>query len=102
MMRGSGMVTKEQTAKAKMRALAQVVKVWMLESGRRYVALSCSNDGTAYEIVVQSLEPGDITCTCPGASYRGVCKHIGAIMVRLEVEKEMAQVQESKIEDLYS
>jgi hypothetical protein len=87
------MVTQEQTAKAKMRALAQGVKVWALEPGKRYVVPSCSQDGTAYEVVVQSAEPDDITCTCPGAIHRGICKHIGAIMVRLEVDREMAQAQ---------
>jgi hypothetical protein len=32
------MVTQEATTKAKERALAQGVKVWVLEPGRRYVA----------------------------------------------------------------
>ena len=90
------MVTQEQAAKAKIRALAQGVKVWVLEPGRRYVSLSCSQDGTAYEVVVQSTEAGDITCTCLGATHRGICKHIGAIMVRLEVDQELSQVQEVK------
>jgi hypothetical protein len=106
MMKVIGMVTQEQTAKAKIRALAQGVKVWVLESGRRYVVPSYSQDGTAYEVVIQNSEPGDITCTCPGATHRGICKHIGAIMVRLEVEKEIAQVQvneqlERDIAELY-
>jgi hypothetical protein len=58
------MVTQEQTTKAKIRALSQGVKVWALESGRRYVVPSSTSDGNAYEVVVQSEEPGDITCSC--------------------------------------
>jgi uncharacterized Zn finger protein len=81
------MVTKEQIIKAKERALAQGVQLWELEPGHRYVAPSCTNDGMAYEVVIQSVEPGDIPCTCPGATYRGICKHIGAIMLRLEADQ---------------
>ena len=101
------MVTQEQAAKAKIRALAQGVKVWVLEPGRRYVSPSCSQEGTAYEVVVQSTETGGITCTCPGATHRGICKHIGAIMVRLELDRELPQTQqeertlEDKLADLY-
>jgi hypothetical protein len=90
------MVTQEQAAKAKMRALAQGVKVWALEPGRRYVSPSCSQEGTAYEVVIQSTELGDITCTCPGATHRSICKHIGGVMVRLEVDQELSQVQDKK------
>ena len=90
------MVTREQTAKAKIRALAQGVQVWVLEPGRRYVSPSCSKVGTAYEVVLQSTGAGDITCTCPGATHRGICKHIGAIMVRLEVDRELSQTQQDK------
>jgi hypothetical protein len=94
------MVTKEAAAKAKIRALAQGIQVWMLEPGRRYVSPSGSQVGTAYEVVVQSSEPGDITCTCPGATHRGICKHIGMVMVRLEVDQEMAQAQAQDKEQL--
>jgi uncharacterized Zn finger protein len=96
------MVSQEQTDKAKAKALAQGVKVYMLEQGRRYIALSRTNDGIAYEIIVQSREPGDITCTCPGATYRGICKHIGAIMLRLKAAQPQATEKlERDIQDLY-
>ena len=101
------MVTQEQAAKAKIRALAQGVKVWVLEPGRRYVSPSCSQDGTAYEVVVQSTEARDITCTCPAATHRGICKHIGIVLVRLEVDRELPPTQqeertlEDKLADLY-
>jgi uncharacterized Zn finger protein len=93
------MVTPEQTTKAKERALALGVPVWVLEPGKRYVALSCTNDGMAYEVVVQSREPGDITCTCPGATHRGICKHIGKVLLKLEADQP--RVNERDIQDLY-
>ena len=76
----------------------------MLERGKRYVVPSGSQEGTAYEVVVQST---DITCTCPGATHRGICKHIGIVLVRLEVDRELPQTQqeertlEDKLADLY-
>jgi uncharacterized Zn finger protein len=93
------MVTPEQTTKAKQRAQAQGVQVWVLEPGKRYVALSSTNDSIAYEITVQSREPGDITCTCPGATHRGICKHIGSAMLRPEADQP--RVNERDIQDLY-
>jgi uncharacterized Zn finger protein len=93
------MVTPEATIKAKERALAQGVQVWALEPGKRYVALSSTNAAVAYEITVQSHEPGDITCTCPGATHRGICKHIGKVLLRLEADQP--RVNERDIQDLY-
>ena len=94
------MVTKEETTRAKERALAQGVRVWELEAGRRYVASSCAHEGMAYEIVVRGQN--DITCTCKGATYRQICRHIGAIMVRLEASQPQVNGQlERDITDLY-
>jgi hypothetical protein len=106
------MIAKDEAVKAKIRALAQGVKVWVLEPGRRYVSPSCSQEGTAYEVLVQST---GITCTCPGATHRGICKHIGIVLVRLEVEQseqqqappdpsqaqEEERTMEDKLTDLY-
>jgi uncharacterized Zn finger protein len=93
------MVTSGQVNTAKERALAQGVQVYMLELGKRYVALSSADDGLAYEITVQSRGPGDLTCTCPGAVHRGICKHIGSVMLRLEAGHP--RVNEQDIQDLY-
>lgn len=96
------MVSQEQTDKAKAKALAQGVKVYMLEPGKRYVALSASKGDLAYEMVVQSQEPGDITCSCPGAAHQGICKHIGATLMRLESDRsEVNEHLEQDIADLY-
>ena len=83
----------ESLAKAKLRALAQGVQVWQLEAGElpRYAVPSSNMDGTAYEVIVYN--PGDITCTCPGHVHRGVCKHVGAVLVRLDIERELTTVE---------
>ena len=59
--------------------------MWKLESEPtpRYAVPSTNMDGTAYEVIVYGAE--DITCTCPGNVHRGVCKHVGAVMVRWTV-----------------
>ena len=83
----------EQTAKAKLRALAQGVQIWKLEGAETpmYAVPSTSMDGTAYEVIVYGAD--DITCTCPGNVHRGVCKHVGAVLVRLDIEAEMGLAQ---------
>jgi uncharacterized Zn finger protein len=96
------MVTKEETAKVKERALAQGVQVYMLELGKRYVALSTTDDGLAYEIIVQGKQPEDITCSCPGAAHRGICKHIGKVLLKLEAARpQISNRLKQDIADLY-
>ena len=73
----------EQHAKARMRALSQGVRVWVLEQGYRYVAPSGTADGLAYELIVRD---GDISCTCLGALHGRVCKHMGGVALRLEAK----------------
>ena len=89
----------EQLAKAKLRALAQGIKVWVLETEPtpRYAVPSSSMDGTAYEVIV--LGPDDVSCNCPGHVNRGVCKHVGAILVRLDIEAEMELASATAAED---
>ena len=40
---------------------------------RRYRVASGSRPGVAYELTAD--EAGDVTCTCPGFEYRGMCSH---------------------------
>jgi hypothetical protein len=85
--------------RAKMRALAQGVRVWALEEGERYVCPSQTFDGTAYELLIRD---DAISCGCPSAIHRGMCKHIGAVMLRLEVAGELKkdkQEAEHSLED---
>ena len=91
----------EQLVKTKLRALAQGVQVWRLEGGEtlRYAVPSSNIDGTAYEVVILDAAAGDITCTCPAHIHRGICKHVGAILVRLDVEAEMELAEARAAED---
>ena len=91
----------EQTAKAKLRALAQGVQIWKLEGAENpmYAVPSTSMDGTAYLLTIHDADARDITCTCPGHVNRGICKHMGAILVRLDLEAEMELATEAAVED---
>ena len=91
----------EQTAKAKLRALAQGVRIWKLEGAETpmYAVPSTSMDGTAYLLPIHNAESRDITCTCPGHVNRGICKHMGAILVRLDLEAEMELAEAVATED---
>ena len=91
----------EQIAKAKLRALAQGVQIWRLEGADipQYAVPSSAMDGTAYLLTVHSQERVDITCTCPGHVHRGICKHMGAILVRLDLEAEMELASAAAAED---
>ena len=91
----------EQVAKAKIKALSEGVKVWVLETGDtpRYAVPSASMDGTAYEVIVHNRDADDVSCNCPGNVYRNICKHVGAIMVRLDLEAEMELASARAAED---
>lgn len=78
----------QQHTRARIRALFQGVRVWELEQGYRYVAPSCTDDGTAYELYVRD---DGISCQCLGALNGRVCKHIGAVSLRLEAEAQITE-----------
>ena len=92
----------EQVARAKIKALAEGVKVWLLEAGDtpRYAVPSSSMDGTAYEVIVHNRDAEDVSCNCPGNTYRGMCKHVGSILVRLDLEAEMELASAAAAEDV--
>ena len=91
----------EQLARSKLRALAQGVRIWKLEGTESpmYAVPSTSMDGTAYLLTIHNAAARDITCTCPGHVNRGICKHMGAILVRLDLEAEMELASAAAEED---
>ena len=95
------MTLEEQQAKAKLRALAQGVQIWKLEGAEipQYAVPSTGMDGTAYLLTIHDADARDITCTCPGHVNRGICKHMGAILVRLDLEAEMELASAVAAED---
>lgn len=98
---GPKLTLEEQIAKAKLRALAQGIQIWKLEGADipMYAVPSTSMDGTAYLLTIHDVEARDITCTCPGHVHRGICKHMGAILVRLDLEAEMELASAAAAED---
>jgi hypothetical protein len=78
------------------------VQVYVLEEGRRYVAVSASIPGKAYEIVIHSQEPGDISCGCKGYEFRRQCKHVAAVQASHQMVTDAKQTEfERKIADLF-
>ena len=91
----------EQSAKAKLRALAQGIQIWKLEGAETpmYAVPGACMDGAAYLLTIHDADSRDITCTCPGHVNRGICKHMGPILVRLDLEAEMELAQAAATED---
>ena len=56
-------------------------------------------DGTAYLLTIHNVEARDITCTCASHLNRGIRKHMGAILVRLDLEAEMELAPAAATED---
>ena len=79
------------------------VEVYVLEEGHRYAALSQSQPGRAYEVIIHSQQPGDLSCNCKGFWFRGACKHISAVEAPLATARdaEWHADWEAKISDLY-
>ena len=93
------MTPEEALARAKLKAVAQGVKVWRLEGTEtpQYAVPSTSMDGTAY--LISTYENGDVVCTCPGFTYRMVCKHAAMILVRRDIEFEAELASARAAED---
>ncbi len=81
--------TEEETrATARLRALGQGIRVYVLEPGYRYCVPSSAGDGSAYQVMVH----GDtVTCNCPAGLNEKVCKHVAGVRMRLETEQALEQ-----------
>jgi hypothetical protein len=80
------------------------VQTYVLEAGRRFVAISATTPGTAYEIIRHSEQPGDISCGCPGFTYRRTCKHVRAVEAQWAAARDAEWRADlaAKISDLYN
>lgn len=69
------------------RALVERVRIVKLAGTHRYLARSRRVEPSAYfELEVSPW--GHIRCSCPAYIYRGVCKHVMALRLRLKKERE--------------
>jgi hypothetical protein len=76
------METDELERRALERARTERVRVVKLAGTSRYLARSRTLEPGAYFELFASPY-GHITCTCPGFTYRGVCKHAMALKLHL-------------------
>ena len=53
-----------------------------------YAVPSTGLDGMAYLLEIHD-DNGDVTCTCPGHVNRGICKHVGALMLALDAAAQL-------------
>ena len=72
----------ELERRALARAKAERVRIVKLAGQERYLARSRTVEpGAYYELSVSPW--GRVSCSCPGFSYRSVCKHAAALKARL-------------------
>jgi SWI/SNF-related matrix-associated actin-dependent regulator 1 of chromatin subfamily A len=62
------------------RALEELLKVLTGSSAKRYRIASTTHKGVEYEIVAENT---DVTCSCPGFEYRGLCRHAREVKAAL-------------------
>lgn len=72
---------REIEARARARELG--VRVHVIEPATHYHARSQSQPGAVYDL---ERTTAGWTCTCPGHTYTGVCKHLGQLERRSERE----------------
>jgi hypothetical protein len=84
-------------------AIKSPVQVYVLEENRRFAALSQSQQRVAYEVIVHSQPPGDLSCNCKGYEFRRSCKYVSAVEAQLATvrDAEWRADLEAKISDLY-
>ena len=91
----------EQLARCKMRALSEGTRIWQLETGStpRFASPSRSEVGVAYEIICHNIEADDVSCNCKAAENGRFCKHLGAVLLHLDVSAEVELAQAVAAED---
>ena len=81
-LRSEGLVVDRLEQLERARARARGVRVVKLAGQDRYLARSRNYEpGSYFELWVSPW--GHVRCTCPGFTYRGVCKHAEALRARL-------------------
>ena len=86
------MPRQELEQKALARARAERVRIVKLAGEDRYLARSRTVEPGAYFEL--SVSWGRVRCSCPGFSYRGICKHAAALQARIERDRPDAVSEE--------
>ncbi len=88
----------ERIAKAKIKALSEGVRVSLLElteSTARYVAMSTTHPGIAYEVTLNFAEGAD-HCNCPAGSHGTPCKRLAAADLMMSAQLELADAERAR------
>src|SRR5580765_4594878 len=86
---GTAMAKPELEQRALERARAERVRIVKLAGQDRYLARSRTVEPGAYFEL--SVSWGRVRCSCPGFSYRGVCKHAAALQARIERKQNQSE-----------
>ena len=82
------MTSGEMEARAVARVFAEGMRVYrVVGDEHRFVSPSSSEPGMAYEVRYDPASE-DLACNCPGARYRGVCKHSRAVALLMLAEAQ--------------
>ncbi len=88
----------ERQAKAKVKALSEGVRVALVESTEttaRYVAMSHTHPGIAYQVTLHISEGSD-ECNCPAGSHGTPCKHLAAAEMMFAAQLELADAKHAR------
>lgn len=83
------MAQSELEQRALERAKAERVRIIKLAGQDRYLARSRTVEPGAYFEL--SYAWGRARCSCPGFTYRGICKHGAALQARIDRQKEQEE-----------
>ena len=88
----------ERQAKAKVKALSEGVRVALVEStetAARYLALSTTHPGIAYQVTLNIAE-GQDECICPAGSHGNPCKHLAAAEMMYAAQLELSDAKHAR------
>ncbi len=88
----------ERRAKAKVKALSEGVRVALVETTdttARYVAMSHTHPGIAYQVTLHIAEGSD-ECNCPAGAHGTPCKHLAASEMMYAAQLELYDAKHAR------
>ena len=89
----------EREAKARVKALSEGVRVSLLERTAdmvRYVAMSTTHPGIAYQVILRDPDTGINECNCPAGSHGTPCKHLAAAEMMYAAQLELSDPKHAR------